>query len=204
MTDAVRREYELLAPVYDRLWRGYLRTTIARTLKPLSLAGDERVLDIGCGTGALLEALAARGPKATLEGIDLSPKMLARAQSRLGDRAQLRVGSADTLSYPDASFDIVVSSSMLHYVPRPHSPVLVEWARVLRPGGTMVITDWNRDYLGTRLNTAVLKIMGGTHPVYSASELMAAMAMAGMLITSAASYRAGTWGLCTAAGTRGG
>jgi SAM-dependent methyltransferase len=116
----------------------------------LALLGDvhtKRVLDAGCGAGALAEAMLARG--ALVTGLELSRDMAELARTRLGDRATIHVAD---LSEPlamctDASFDVVVASLVLHYLEH-WEPALREFRRVLAPGGALVLSthhptmDW--------------------------------------------------------------
>ncbi|GII84059.1 methyltransferase [Sphaerisporangium siamense] len=105
----------------------------------LALAGDvagRRVLDAGCGSGALSAALRDRG--AVVTGIDASATMLALARRRLGDDAALRVADLrDRLPFADGAFDDVVASLVLHYL-EDWGPALAELRRVLRPGGRLI------------------------------------------------------------------
>lgn len=105
----------------------------------VALAGDvrgHRVLDAGCGSGPLAARLQAGG--ATLTGFDASPTMVALARGRLGAGADLHVADlAEPLPFPDAAFDDVVASLVLHYL-REWSAPLCELHRVLRPGGRLI------------------------------------------------------------------
>jgi ubiquinone/menaquinone biosynthesis C-methylase UbiE len=107
-------------------------------------AADRRdLLDIGTGTGRMLEVLAPRVERAL--GIDQSREMLAIArvnleQARL-DNASVRLGDMYQLALPDASFDAVVIHQVLHYADRP-AAAITEAARVLRPGGILVLVDF--------------------------------------------------------------
>jgi SAM-dependent methyltransferase len=105
----------------------------------LALAGDvagRRVLDAGCGSGPLTAELRDRG--ALVTGIDASAGMLALARERLGESADLRqVDLRDQLPFPDASFDDVTASLVLHYL-EDWGPTLAELRRVLRPGGRLI------------------------------------------------------------------
>ena len=105
----------------------------------LALAGDvagRRILDAGCGSGPLFAALREKG--AVVTGIDQSAGMLEHARRLLGVDADLRVADlADPLPFPDAEFDDVVASLVLHYL-RDWAPVLGELRRVLKPGGRLI------------------------------------------------------------------
>ena len=105
----------------------------------LALAGDvagRRVLDAGCGSGALSAALRDRG--AIVTGVDASAGMLALAGRRLGADADLHVVDLrDRLPFADGAFDDVVASLVLHYL-EDWGPTLAELRRVLRPGGRLI------------------------------------------------------------------
>src|SRR5207247_10649198 len=144
---AVLREYARLAPGYDRRWSSYIQAGVRGTLARLGARPAGAVLDVGCGTGALLAALAQSEPPlgVRLAGLDPSPEMLAVARSKLAPAVELRGGWAEGIPYGDATFDVVVSCSVFHYLRRPMA-ALAEMARVLAPGGRLVITDWCDDY----------------------------------------------------------
>lgn len=114
----------------------------AALLSLLPKEGIGRVLDIGTGTGRLLELLAPR--VAAGLGIDASRAMLALARARLAraDLAHLAVRQADMyrLPLPDRGYDLVLLQMVLHYADDPRS-VLAEAARVLAPGGRLVVVD---------------------------------------------------------------
>jgi ubiquinone/menaquinone biosynthesis C-methylase UbiE len=95
------------------------------------------VLDAGCGTGELCRRLADRG--ARMSGIDLCPGLLARARSLAPDAALARA-DAHALPFSAARFDLATSVLVLHYLEDP-GRALAELARVVRPGGRLVVCD---------------------------------------------------------------
>ena len=107
----------------------------------IELAGDvhgRRVLDAGCGSGALSEALRAKG--ALVTGFDSSPVMVELARQRLGEDADLQVADLSLpLPFAEGAFDDVVVSLVLHYLQDWTAP-LSELRRVLRPGGRLLLS----------------------------------------------------------------
>lgn len=102
-----------------------------------------RLLDIGAGTGRVLELVAPRVDSAL--GVDASREMLALARARLAerglaDRCAVRQADMYRLPLPDAAFDAVTLQMVLHYAEDP-AAALAEAARVLRPGGTLLVLD---------------------------------------------------------------
>lgn len=102
-----------------------------------SLTADDRFLDVGCGPGAALEHAAASG--ADVAGVDPSPSMVQRASRRVPD-AEVRVGSAEALPFPDDRFTVVINvASFHHWADREAG--LNETLRVLAPGGRLHIVE---------------------------------------------------------------
>ncbi len=161
----VLAEYARLAASYDKRWSFYIEATARETIARLAAHPGERLLDVGCGTGALLCQLARTRSQAQLAGIDPVPEMLAIARRRLPPAVDLRESWAERLPFESGHFDAVTCCSVLHYVREPIA-ALREMNRVLRPGGILVVTDWCADdvvcralgwYL-RRVNRAVFKV----------------------------------------------
>lgn len=118
-------------------------------LDGMSLRPGERLLEIGCGAGAVLGVIGRAFPKATLLGVDIEPKQIERAKahlSNLGAATELRVASGDELPFPEASIDQVFLMWVLEHLKRPES-ILSEARRVLRPGGKISITETDYNFV---------------------------------------------------------
>jgi ubiquinone/menaquinone biosynthesis C-methylase UbiE len=105
------------------------------------------VLDVGCGTGTLAIAAKRRvGASGAVHGVDASPEMLARAAKKArkaGVDATFMQGAAQALPFPDAHFDTVLSTLMLHHLPRKaRQQCAVEMRRVLKPEGRALVVDF--------------------------------------------------------------
>jgi ubiquinone/menaquinone biosynthesis C-methylase UbiE len=131
---------------YDRIAKAYSAENESSLLNAyyerpamLRLAGHvtgRRILDAGCGSGPLLAALRAQG--AAVAGFDGSAAMIELARRRLGDDVDLHVADLDApLPFPDAQFDDIVASLVLHYV-EDWATTLAELRRLLRPGGRLI------------------------------------------------------------------
>ncbi len=195
--DPVRREYDDLAARYDRRWARYTRESLD-LFRPL-LAGREagRVLDLGCGTGAMLPLLGAWGVGVgRYTGVDLSPEMLRAAAGKaaaVAYPADFAAASADALPFRDAAFDTVVSASSLHFWARPEA-ALAEARRVLRPGGRLLLVDWSRGPAAMRLLDLWLRARSrgrSHHRVYTAAEARALLGDAGFRVGSVERFRIG-------------
>jgi len=133
------------APGYEQGWRGRLHHDIADRTAELAMsvhATPRRLLDVGCGTGYLLRLLAGRCPTASeLAGVDPAPSMIETAQQTADDRRlRFTVGAAERLPYPDHHFDLVVSTTSFDHWADQRAG-LGECARVLAPGGHLVLAD---------------------------------------------------------------
>jgi len=133
--------YAGIARFYDRLLEPLNAPLRAAGLKMHPPSSGMTVLDVGCGTGAHLEAYVDAG--ATCTGIDASPAMLEQARSRIGDSAELILGDATELPFDDGSFDLIFTSLFLHELePGIRARVLDEMLRVVDPGGRLLVIDY--------------------------------------------------------------
>jgi SAM-dependent methyltransferase len=201
--EALLREYRRLAPRYDRRWAHYVQATARATARRIGLRPGERLLDVGCGTGALLELLGRRCPGARLAGIDPCPEMLGVARARLPAAAPLALGLAERLPFGGGSFDVAVSASAFHYFRAP-AQALAELRRVLRPRGRLVVTDWCDDFLSCRLCDRLLRWLDPAHSrVYGSAECRRLLEAGGFAAVRVERYKIDwLWGLMTATAAR--
>jgi len=157
----------------------------------LSLPSGLRWLDVGCGSGALSEAVIRKYNPIEVVAIDQSEGFVRTAQQRLGSRAKCQTGDALSLPLGDASVDASVSGLVLNFLPAPEK-ALGEMRRVTKKGGTVAVYIW--DYAGTmefltyfwdlavQLNpTAASLHEGRRFPNANAEELSAAFQRAGFV-----------------------
>ena len=153
-----RRFYRYLSTVYDAVnpafWTASMRDA---AIDELAIGPDDRVLDVGCGTGFATEALLAR--TAHVHGLDQSVHQLRRAWAKLGkhDPVAFALGDAERLPYRDDAFDVVWSSGSIEYWPDPVA-ALAECRRVARPGGTVLVVgpDAPRNRLARAVADAIM------------------------------------------------
>jgi ubiquinone/menaquinone biosynthesis C-methylase UbiE len=139
--------------LYDRmvsfLTLGRERAMRRMTVDLARLQAGEKVLEVGCGTGAVSIVAKERvGASGQVHGIDPAPQMIAAARNKVARRElaiDFQVGLIEQLAFPDDSFDVVLSSLMMHHLPADlKRQGLAEIARILKPGGRLLIVDFKR------------------------------------------------------------
>jgi ubiquinone/menaquinone biosynthesis C-methylase UbiE len=189
-------KYDRISRRYDSRWRAYVQESIRRTLAHVDVHAGQTLLDVGCGTGQLLAGVADASPQARLAGVDLSRGMLNVARRRVPS-ARLIQGRAEQLPVPSGSIDWLVTASMFHYIQDPFA-ARREFRRVLRPGGTLVLTDWSADYPTMRLQARWSKATDRSfRHVYTALELQAILVAAGFDVAVETYKINWYWGLMT-------
>lgn len=189
-------KYDRLARVYDTRWSTYIHESIQRTVTHLALRRGQTLLDVGCGTGELLSLLGDI-EEISLVGVDPSVAMLDVARAKVPS-ARFLEGTAEQIPVESGSIDWLVSTSLLHYVRDPFA-ARKEFRRVLRPGGTLVLTDWSGDFLTTRLQARWSRAVDPAfRHLYSAIELQALLVAGGFDVTVETYKINWWWGLLTA------
>jgi Methylase involved in ubiquinone/menaquinone biosynthesis len=133
---------DFFAPVYDRVNHPWI-VDPAKVVAMLGLEGSERVLDVAGGTGAVAQALV-QGTRAHVTVLDSSTKMLAQVPTH--KRIQTVHGLATSLPFQAETFDVVLCTSALHQL-EPQNIALAAMRRVLKPGGRLLIVDFDPDGL---------------------------------------------------------
>ena len=140
--------YDLMGWFVDTfLFRRQWNQLRLKTINLASLQQGESVLDVGCGTGTLaLEAARYTGRAGRVVGIDPSQQQIARARSKAARHnapVDFQIGVIEQLPFPDQTFDAALSTLMMHHLPVDvKRQGLAEIARVLKPGGRLVIADF--------------------------------------------------------------
>lgn len=200
--EEVRKEYDAEAHSYDEKWGHYVEATVGETWERMKsfVRNDQEfsVLDVGCGTGALFHRMSQEKIQdVTMIGVDISEGMLAVARTK-APQARFVLGSASYDGMSDVrndSVDLVVSVNSFHFWPDPVAG-LVEIREKLKPGGLVVITDWNHEYWWCKLLGVwlwVRRFPGSTF--YTCKEAMTMMCSAGFSNISGDSFTAKGWGM---------
>jgi len=144
-------KYDHLAENYDRRWQSYIEATLEAVLETVDFQGDEKVLDVPCGTGELEQRLLAKWPGLCITGADISTGMLTQAKAKEGaNRVRWIETDVVGLSVSDERFDCVLCVNSFHYFRSPNE-ALAAMHRVLRPGGRLLLVDWCDDYWTCRV-----------------------------------------------------
>jgi len=140
----------ILTPFYDFIQKWIVRDKRykSRLIEQAQIQPGMRVMDLGCGTGTLAIMAKRAQPNAEVVGLDADPEMLKMAHGKKVEEkldVKFEVGFTNALPYPDASFDRVLSSIMIHHLKTPDKEKTArEIYRVLKPGGQLHVIDFGK------------------------------------------------------------
>ena len=164
------RHGEAIADRADEIWGWNLPTGPARLqrrttllIRNADIKPEKKILELGCGTGCLTKFLAKTG--AEIVALDLSPDLLTKAGTKeLPENVTLQIGNAESLDFPNETFDAVVGSSVLHHVDT--DIALGEIYRVLRPRGKIAFSEPNmfNPHIFIQKNIPWVKKLSGDSP----------------------------------------
>lgn len=135
------QQFNAWAKNYDQRWYWPFQLSNRAVVRALDLEPGFSILDVGCGTGILLQQLLKSGLSLKLHGIDISSEMVKAARAKFEQGAAfIHEGSAHSLPYQSESFDCVTCATSFHHYQSPLSS-LQEMFRVLKPGGRLALLD---------------------------------------------------------------
>lgn len=138
------KEFTKAAEVYDSGHAGIYemcKDDYPPILEELRKVSFESLLDVGCGTGSMIELLVSEYPEKHYTGLDLTPKMIETANAKGLKNAEFVVGDSEALPFAENSFDTVICANSFHHYPNPDKFFSCV-SKVLKPGGTFILRDY--------------------------------------------------------------
>ena len=138
------KEFTRAAEVYDSGHAGVYemcKDDYPPVLDELKKYPFQDLLDVGCGTGPMIELLVKEFPDGNYTGIDLTPRMIEVAQAKKLPHTKFLVGDSENLPFKENTFDVVICTNSFHHYPNPQA-FLDGVARVLKDGGRLVLRDY--------------------------------------------------------------
>ena len=179
--DAQAKEYDEKETVY---YSKFPKVSCRDVAKKLENHNYENLLDVGCGTGFLIELLKKQ-KDAQYHGLDLSPEMIKVSKSKFDESVNLVVGTADALPYDDNSFDVVCCVQSFHHYPYPEK-AMEEAYRVLKPGGLYILSDTGCSGIAKHFDNFVFRhfMKSGDYAAYSRKDIEKLMEKKGFSVIS--------------------
>ena len=157
--------FDILAPVYNRFSKLLFSEVREDIIENLDLKNQDKILDIGGGTGAFLEKILEKEPYVQVYLMDSSKKMVSKSIIN-----SIVLGKACKNPFDSNTFDYVLCTDALHHFENKKESI-IEMMRVLKPGGTIIIFDMNADSPVTRLIKFGEKLLGEPSSFFTPEEL---------------------------------
>ena len=138
------KEFTKAAEIYDSDHAGIYemcKDDYPPILEELKKISFQNLLDVGCGTGPMIELLTSEYPDRYYTGLDLTPKMIEMANAKNLKNAAFLVGDSENLPFKNEEFDVVICANSFHHYPNPQK-FFDGVARVLAPGGKFILRDY--------------------------------------------------------------
>ena len=183
------KEFTRAAKVYDSGHAGIYemcKDDYPPILEELRAEPFRDLLDVGCGTGPMIELLSKEYPDIRLTGLDITPGMIEAAQAKGIPNTTFVVGDSEDLPFEDSSFDAVICANSFHHYPNPQA-FFDGVKRVLRPGGRLVLRDYtSADWIVWLMNHVEMPLANlfghGDVRGYTLKEMRAFCARSGLKI----------------------
>jgi SAM-dependent methyltransferase len=179
--------YKNIVDTYDRQWKAYTDKTLGKASEYLPDLAGKSILDHGCGTGEFVWRMLVNNIGLTrIIGYDPSGEMLRQARNKirpLPDDLRKKVEWQSEDQY-DTQFDLIVSTSVLHYLPQPQK-TLKHWRSLLRPEGSIILLDYSKNgWLPRYFEWAIRLVDQAHHRAYYLSQAEAMVERAGFRMES--------------------
>lgn len=183
------KEFTRAAEVYDSGHAGVYemcKDDYPPVLDELKKYPFQDLLDVGCGTGPMIELLVKEFPDGNYTGIDLTPRMIEVAQAKKLPHTKFLVGDSENLPFKENSFDVVICTNSFHHYPNPQA-FLDGVARVLKDGGRLVLRDYTSNkfmiWLMNHIEMPLAHLGGhGDVRIYSCEEVRKMCEEAGLKV----------------------
>lgn len=165
--------FNIQATTYDTDKNGeHARKLYPHIIDKLADITFYNLLDVGCGTGEILNTVSILYPAALLYGIDISEEMLKKAKEKLLNTAELSLGDAEHLPYESGKFDLLICTDSFHHYPNPQIAI-EEFHRVLKTDGHLILADFWKPFPVRQLMNIFIPFSNeGDVKVYSQKEII--------------------------------
>lgn len=181
------KEFTKAAEIYDSDHAGIYemcKDDYPPVLEELKQYSFDELLDVGCGTGPIIELLLKEFPDKNYTGVDLTPRMIEVAQKKELANSSFFVGDSENLPFIDGIFDVVVCTNSFHHYPNPQA-FLNEASRVLKDGGRLILRDYTSNqfvvWLMNHIELPLVHLFGhGDVKIHSCKEVRKMCEIAGL------------------------